>query len=342
MQKALVIGAGPAGLSAAYYGTQYDIKPIVHEADTKNLWPSKPCGEAIPFTTLEYLPKGIDKSFILNKIKRAVFYFNGEFLRELKDMPLLEGFVIDKKSMLEEIANAAIAEGAEIIWGKRFHIHEINAALKDYDYIIDASGRGYVARHFLNYDRYELIPVLQAYAKGDTIPEDTIVLWGVDKGYAWVFPRGNMYNVGVGGFYRNPNELRAILMGVLRHFKLDLIPNIRGSAVSVGGPIKKLVKGKLRVIGEAAGMVMPTTGEGIRFGLAAGRIVFRGDYENVFWREFGYKLINGKRVLHLLLRIKDKTKLARIVSDKTYYEFFEGTISFYKVLKVALSYLIRR
>jgi len=340
--KALIIGAGPAGLSAAYYGVRKDIRVVVYEADSRDKVPSKPCGEAIPKFVFDYLPKDIEKDFILNHIKRAIFYFNGEFIREFKNMPLLEGFIIDKRKLLLNLAELATSMGAKIIWGNPLRVNEVLKMMDTYDYVIDATGLGIIARKFLDYKNYKLIPVLQAYARGDTLPDDTIVMWGVDRGYAWVFPRGDKYNIGVGGVYKDSRELHKILKQVISHFKLDLVSPIRGSAVSVNGPLKKLVRGKLRVVGEAGGMVMPTTGEGIRFAIAAGKMVFEENYEKIFWKTFGWKLKNGVKLLNLLLKLKNKAKLARIAKDDTYFAFFEGIYDLRKILSVGIKYVLTR
>ena len=342
MAKAIIIGGGPAGLSAAYYGRVNDYEVTLVEAVSSDENPTKPCGEAIPSFIFKYLPRDLDRDFILNHIKRAHFYFNGSFVREFKNMPLINGFIIDKKLFLLKLAEAAESMGSKIIWNKFINPRKASELMRDFDLVIDATGKGSLGRNFLDYSNYKTIPVLQAYAKGDGIPDDTIVLWGIDKGYAWVFPRGDIFNIGVGGVYSDPVLLRKILKDILSHFKLKLISDIKGSAVSVGGPIKKLTYKNLRVIGEAAGIVMPTTGEGIRFAVASGMIVFDNDYEEKFWKEFGWKLKNGVKLLNTLLRIRNKVKLAKIASDEDYFAFFEGLYSFSKIVKLGVKYVLKR
>ncbi len=341
MVKAIIIGSGPAGLSAAYYGRLLDIKVELYESASFDENPLKPCGEAIPKFIFDYLPREMERDYILNYIKRAYFYFNGEMIREFKNMPLIDGYIIDKKKFLSNMAELAKSMGVKLIWSKFVHPNKVMDLMSEYDYVIDATGKGAFARRFLDYSNYKTIPVLQAYAKGNSVPEDTIVLWGVDKGYAWVFPRGDLYNIGVGGVYDNPNILRKIINEVLIHFNLKLVNDLRGASVSIGGPIKKLVYSNLRVIGEAAGMVMATTGEGIRFAVASGSIVFDDRYEERFWSEHGWKLRNSVKLLNLLLKIKNKTKLARIATDNDYFAFFEGLYSFSKILKIGFKYVFR-
>lgn len=342
MAKTIIIGGGPAGLSAAYFGRINDFDVTLIETNSSDNNPSKPCGEAIPSFIFDYLPKDLEKDFILNHIKRAHFYFNDEFVREFKNMPLINGFIIDKKLFLFRLAELAESIGARLIWNKFVNPAKVNELMQKYDIVIDATGRGSLARKFIDYSNYKTIPVLQAYATGDGVPDDTIVLWGLDKGYAWVFPRGDIFNIGIGGVYRDPIYLKKIIVKILKYFKLRFISDLKGSAVSIGGPIERFSYNNLRVIGEAAGLVMPTTGEGIRFAVASGMMVFDSDYEKKIWNEFGWKIKNGKKLLNTLLKIKNKAKLARIASDEEYFAFFEGLYSYSKIIKLGLKYVLKR
>jgi len=336
--KIAVIGAGPAGLSTAYNASKDGFDVVLYEADLLEKVPSKPCGEAIPKGALYYTPFKGDEDFILNRIKQVRFYWEGEFIREIKNFPLAEGFIIDKKKFLRALIELAESEGAKIIFGKRITIRDL-PNLEKFDMVIDASGIGVIGQHFLDYKNYRRIPVLQAYAKGSDIPEDTIVFWGLARGYAWVFPRGDLYNIGVGGVNYSPQELRRILEELISHFNFKLVTNIRGSSVSVGGPIKRLVTNRIRVVGEAAGMVMPLTGEGIRYALIGGQIVYKDDYEEIFNKTIRKKLERGAFLLKIVLKIPNKGRLARKASDELLYRFFEGDFRLTDVLKVLAKYI---
>lgn len=337
-KKVLIVGGGPAGLSAAYYWSKEGYDITLYEASTKEKYPEKPCGEAIPKETLEYIP--VEKSeFILNHIKRSEMYMYGKKTHVFEKMPLLEGYIIDKRVFLLKLAEAAEAEGAKILWGKKLTITKAMSLLNEYDYILDATGKGNIARAYLDYSNYEMITVAQAYAKADGLRDDTIILWGTDYGYAWIFPRGDLYNIGIGG-YSDINNMIDDFKKMLDEFELTLTSKIKFSTVSVGGPLKKLVKGKIRVLGEAAGMVMPTTGEGIRFALYAGKIVLHDNYEKLFWKKYGKNLKHGRRLLNMILRIRNKYKLAKVASDEDMYAFFEGTLKLRRAIILFFKYML--
>jgi flavin-dependent dehydrogenase len=120
-----------------------------------------------------------------------------------------------------------------------------------------------------------------------------------------------MINFGVGGLYTR-RALEQAFRENLKLFDLRLTRSAvspRTSACLIGGPSRILRKGKLVVAGEAAGAVMSTTGEGIRFALWSGSICFKPDYEGLFWGGYGERLKFGARLLKLVLRLSDQERL---------------------------------
>ncbi|MGQ4892239.1 MAG: FAD-dependent oxidoreductase [Candidatus Njordarchaeia archaeon] len=338
--RAIVIGAGPAGLNAAIFGAKKGFKIELFEKDGRDEIPTKPCGEAIPKYTFKYLPRDLDRDFIINHIKKAYIYYNGELLRVFNNPDLIEGYIISKKKFLKELVEIAESEGVKINWRKSVKPSDLVNKFGEYKYVVDATGKGFIARNFLSYKKYRVMPVLQAYAKGEGVPEDTIVVWAIERGYVWVFPRGDIFNVGVGGLYNDFKYLFSKLKEVLKKFNLKLITKISGAALSYSGPLERFTYRNLRVIGEAAGFVMPITGEGIRFAVASGKYVFDENYEEEIYDEFVWKLKNGYRALKWLLRIKDKARLGKLAGDETYLSFFNGTVNVDKLAKSFLFGLV--
>ena len=333
MGKVIIVGAGPAGLSAAIHGARKGLKVKLFERDRKDEIPTKPCGEAIPKFIFKYLPKDLEKDFIVNHIKRAQIYYNGELLKTFNNPELIEGYIISKKKFLKNLAEMAESEGVKINWNKPVNPTDIVNKFSEYEYVVDATGKGFIARNYLNYKNYKMMPVLQAYAKGDGVPEDTIVIWAIDRGYFWVFPKGDIFNVGIGGLYNDLKFLHRKMKEGLEAFNLKLTTKIGGAALSYSGPLERFTYKNLRVIGEAAGFVMPITGEGIRYAVASGKFVFEEDYEKAVDREFLWRLKNGYTALKWLLRIRDKVKLGKFAGDETYLSFFDGTVDIDELAK---------
>jgi len=339
MPRVLIIGGGPAGLSAAYHLAKEGYRVELFELSSKDRFPMKPCGEALPHGALKHVPIDI-KPYVLNRVRWIDIYFYEAFLKRIRGMPLYDGFIINKREFLLGIAEAAESFGARIIWGKGLSVARVLKCLSDYDYVLDASGKGNVARLFLNYKNYEMIPVLQAYAKG-SLDDDVATFWGTDYGYGWVFPRGDEYNIGIGG-YAKIATLERDLRRMVRQFRLNIRGRIRYSSVSSGGPLRKLVKGKIRALGEAAGMVMPATGEGIRYALFAGEIALRDDYEKLFWKTYGHRMVRSRKILRKALAMRNKAEILKNVGTKTIYRAFEGDLTLTLVGVKLIRYLIRK
>lgn len=305
--RILVAGAGPAGLSCAYWAAKEGHEVTVFEREKRLA--VKPCGEFIPRETLRYTPFSKRAPWISNKIKRGLVYYKGKFVRELCVAPL-KGYTIDKRAFLEELAAEAKARGATVCLGEKLTYRDLMD--REFNLVVDATGYPHsLARSSgLDYQDQKLAIGLQGYCKGEMDP-DAVTLNLSNRGYAWLIPRGDFINFGVGGFYGKA-ALEKAFRENLEFFSLKLAddtPPPRTSPSLVGGPIKRLRKGKLVVAGEAAGAIMSITGEGIRFALWSGSICFKKDYERLFQRGYGQRLRWGGKLLRLVLELSDEERL---------------------------------
>ena len=103
------------------------------------------------------------------------------------------------------------------------------------------------------------------------------------SGYGWVFPlAGGEVNIGVGTLAtsRRPADvnLRALLdhYAALRHDEWELDGEVRAASsalLPMGGAVSGIAGRNWALIGDAAGCVNPLNGEGIDYGLETGRLV---------------------------------------------------------------------
>ncbi len=97
---------------------------------------------------------------------------------------------------------------------------------------------------------------------------------GLAGGYGWVFPKGDHLNVGVGAWKYAGFTLRPKLAELCRRygFSADALTNVRGHHLPVRVPGSPIARGPVAVAGDAAGLVDPLTGEGIHMAFASGRL----------------------------------------------------------------------
>ena len=271
-EEIAIIGGGPAGAAAAVALSKAGLRAAVYEAMDRLA--VKPCGRAVPATS--DLPLPIPRDVIIEPVRRAVLYVDGV---KTVDVELSgAGYVVDKEELLEEWLALA---GAEVHKSSRFN---------PFTGVVRAGGEprevkgGLLAGGVAFYGDEKILAV-QALARSEGLKGldglyiyfDTGLL-----GYYWVFPYGDSAEVGVGG-YADFDALRRLLERFVEGNELTRgarMTDLSGAPIAVGGLDLGTLKG-LAKVGEAAGFVLPLTGEGIRpsviSGYHAGAALAKGD-----------------------------------------------------------------
>jgi flavin-dependent dehydrogenase len=123
----------------------------------------------------------------------------------------------------------------------------------------------------------ELVPAVEAEVPADRLPERyrgvAEFAFGRLYGYIWVFAKGDRASVGAGIFRRERIDLRGILSAEMarRGINLDGIP-IRAHPLPVYRKASPLHSLRTVLVGDAAGLVDPLQGEGIRHAVTSARI----------------------------------------------------------------------
>lgn len=276
----LVVGLGPAGGAAALAAAQGGVSVLAVERRRVIGVPVQ-CAEWIPLPLSRYAQAPGVLSQVIDGMETILP--SGETTHT--SMP---GLIVNRDVFDQALSHAALRAGARqhlasplkrIDAVNRLAWVETPRGMLEcaYQILIAADGpRSTIARQLgladqpLVHARQYVVPLLRA-------GRDTHV-WLSDRfpgGYAWLFPKGEMANLGVGMDKRLGANLKMALD--LLHRQLVLqgwvggeIVARSGGAIPVGGLRTTLVSGVVMLVGDAGGFAHPVTGAGIDAAVVSG------------------------------------------------------------------------
>jgi len=327
-ERFYIVGAGPAGAGAALAASRLGMKPIVYEAMDRPA--VKPCGRGIPVLRDLWFAR-IPRDAVLNRIRSAVMYVNGEFLFELRGV--FEGYIVDKSLMLESLI---VESGGEIVYRSKYD-PRTGYVKTPLDFVRVKSG--ILAGGNLFYGGEKIMAVQWILGGRGVGESDTLeIYFDTDLlGYYYVFPHGpGEVEVGVGGFAEG-SRLRRLLEAFIRS-REDLRGAERlrfeGAKIAIGGLDLGYVNGLVKV-GEAAGFVMPLTGEGIRPSMISGFVAAKALIEGVDPIEalrgssIGRAIELQKAILNYVkgLNSGERARILRALGPRAHAEIALGTMN---------------
>lgn len=276
----LVVGAGPAGCSAALASAQSGANVLV--IDKKTL-PGKPVQCA------EYIPKllAVECSLPQDVIARRVDILN-YFLGEEQGSVRAPGYIINRDVFDSLLCARAVENGAKLLTNARAIHKQGDDVLIEYagkvlriraKIIIGADGPCSKVASWMGNKSPELYVGAQHSIRllsGD-VPEIYFSpIYG--SGYGWFFPKGDRANVGVSVPISEAKGLKVKLDAfcdqLASNGKIDKqwIYNKSGGLIPVGGPLQRTVYKNMIVVGDAGGQTNPLTGSGIAPAVISGRM----------------------------------------------------------------------
>ncbi len=99
--------------------------------------------------------------------------------------------------------------------------------------------------------------------------------YGVGDGFSWVFPKKNCVSVGAGGSFRTAKRLKPYVLRLVQSYKLGTAANsdfLKGHLMSIRKPGMPICHKRVLLVGDAAGLIDPLTGEGIYYGLKSAHL----------------------------------------------------------------------
>lgn len=291
----LIVGAGPAGLSAAKAACDAGVDTLVIEKSNEIGHPVHTSGGS---WVKEMRKFGVPEKYY-NPIRNTIFSspsHDAEF--SLRDNM---GCILHVRPFYQYLATEAISKGASLslsttarsivkeskdlitVKASRFgKTISISARM-----CIDCSGFPAVIGKSIGlvdgWKRYGFGAEYEAWVE-NVDRSTSILLVGEDvapAGYAWIFPLGeHRARIGVGvirpDVNRNPlNLLNKLLRKPTRHVKSlgRIVPlEFHIGNTPADGPVRRSACGRVLLAGDAAGQVIPHVGEGIRFAISFGRM----------------------------------------------------------------------
>jgi geranylgeranyl reductase family protein len=274
-----VIGAGPAGSVAAYRLARAGASTLLVD---KAVFPrDKPCGGGVTGRAARLLPFSIDPVVedVVTRIDCRLKY-RSRFQRVARG-PL--AYMTQRKRLDHFLMQKAAEAGADVRDGVK--VADVHAGGLSVDgeevkarVVIGADGcNGSSARALGLGGDIDHGVALEANYPYDARFAHTMMLEiaVVRGGYGWVFPKGDHINIGVGGDASEGPRLRAKLRRLCEEQGIDpeTATDTRGYRLPLRRPTSRLAHGTTAVIGDAAGLVDPFSGDGMYEGFLSAKLV---------------------------------------------------------------------
>ncbi|KAJ9178469.1 hypothetical protein P3X46_010348 [Hevea brasiliensis] len=347
--RVAVVGGGPAGSSAAEALASGGIETFLFERSTST---AKPCGGAIPLCMLDefsiplhLIDRHVTRMKIISPSNLTVD-FGSKTLKPHESIPMLRREVLD--SFLRSRAQSS---GSHLIPALVTHLEVPSSSTEPYiihhtsnntkrtlavDVIIGADGANSRVAKSIKAGNYTCAIAFQERIR---LPEEKMEYYqnlaemyvGNDVSpdfYAWVFPKCDHVAVGTGTVCAKP-DIKVYQRGIRERVshKINGGKVIKVEAHPIPEhPRPTRVRGRVALVGDAAGYVTKCSGEGIYFAAKSGRMcgeaivkaseggekmVSEEDLKREYLREWDRKFMKTFRFLDLLQRVFYGSNAAR-------------------------------
>ena len=282
----LVVGLGPAGAQAATTAAAAGLSVVALERREAAGVPVQ-CAEFVPLLIERDVP-GV-RAVTEQKIARMLTFI-GNSPPEVTDH--FHGLMIDRGAFDRKLAQQAALRGAECRYGETVASIEVDGTVCTSigtrlrpKVLIGADGpRSRVGAAIGQINR-ELVETRQVTVPL-VLPHDaTDIFLSADYhgGYAWLFPKGAVANVGLGVALESRNLLKPLLAALCERLAAQRRIGTRmfaltGGAIPVGGRLRSaghLRRTAVLLAGDAAGLTNPVTGAGIASAVQSGALAGR-------------------------------------------------------------------
>ena len=316
----IVIGGGPAGSTVARYAAEGGVDVLVVDRRDPIGSPLQ-CGELVPSNDemRRLCPDVPEMDDLFKTPPHAISRHSTQMhLLPPSGKPLkfdFDGYVLNRVAHDEFLVEMAKEAGANYMTSSRVDrvvdhtVHLRDGTELTAQVIVDAGGHNGPIRSEYWDEKSVKIPVKFALMDGDF--GDAVELhFGsmAPGGYAWMFPKGQGANIGLGiqKSFSKGKSLNKFTDEFLSKYDGEITFHGAGS-LPMSGTLKRFVKGHYMLVGDSAGMVLPSNGAGITIAMIGGRIAGQvisehlktglplEAYETRWKKQMGKVMANSKR-----------------------------------------------
>jgi geranylgeranyl reductase family protein len=249
-------------------------------ADRATFPRDKPCGGGLTARALRLLPFSVDP---VVEEEVDVFELGLGYRRRFVRRTGRPMVVMTQRRRLDAfLVEGAREAGAEVREGAKVELSPlaVDGGRIDASVVIGADGvNGVTAKH-LGLATHEHEVALEANVPYGPVPRAryarrAVVEFGiVPGGYGWVFPKADHVNVGVGGWLHQGPRLRDHLARLCREHGIPgaALSETRGYRLPLRRPGSSPFRGSTALVGDAAGLVDPVSGDGIYEALLSAKL----------------------------------------------------------------------
>ncbi|MEM6374975.1 MAG: geranylgeranyl reductase family protein [Pseudomonadota bacterium] len=281
----IVVGAGPAGTSAARQARRFGLEVAI--LDKASFPRDKLCGGLVTGRCARALKQIFDLEITpdyFDTHREFEFFHNGEPLGGLCDIPPLH--LTMRRDFDARLLDLARAAGAKDLTGQR--ILSLNL---DRDTITLADGQTFVFGCLIGADgvnsqvatalfgrsfdprKIGFALEIEAPASPSSAAQPIRIDFGAAQwGYGWGFPKRRSTTIGIGGLHRPNPDMKVKLQRYLSELGTGTACKVRGHFLPFGDAAKRPGRGNILLVGDAAGLVDPITGEGIGHAVQSGAL----------------------------------------------------------------------
>jgi geranylgeranyl reductase family protein len=282
---AIVVGAGPAGSTAALRLVRGGARVLL--LDRARFPRDKPCGGGLTYRAVRQLPVPVDPVVedVVDRFELGLRY--GPRFERGGQGPLV--LMTQRRRLDAYLAEQAAAAGVDFRDGVRATALELgeeqvtvrfDGGAASAGVLVGADGVNGIAARTVGLGGRSHGVALEGnlpyvHAREERWRGRAVVDLGVvPGGYAWVFPKGDHVNVGVGGWESEGPRLRAHLEQACSAYGLPSgrLDAVRGYRLPMRRPGDRAQRGRVLLVGDAAGLVDPLSGDGMYEAFVSARL----------------------------------------------------------------------